>query len=90
LEIAFDADCFTNPHVARALASLIGLRTREQKFLSYDHPTRIITWDKRYKGIDDALIAGATLKYLNVSEWLTSLTPDCFEAATHQLAGISL
>ncbi|MGD9628563.1 MAG: hypothetical protein AB7V18_04915 [Pyrinomonadaceae bacterium] len=90
LEIAFDADCFTNPHVARSLASLIALRTREQKFLSYDHPVRIITWDKRYKGIDDALIAGVTLKYQNVSEWLTLLTPDCFEAARHQLAGISL
>lgn len=90
LEIAFDADCFTNPHVARALASLIGLRTREQNFLSYDHLTRIITWDKRYKGIDDALIAGATLRYLNVSEWLRLLTPDCFEAARNQLAGTSL
>lgn len=88
LEIAFDADCFTNPHVARSLASLIALRTREQKFLSYDHPVRIITWDKRFKGIDDALIAGATLKYLDVSEWLASLTPDCFEAARHPLVGI--
>lgn len=88
LEIAFDADCFTNPHVARSLASLIALRTREQQFLSYDHPVRIIAWDKQYKGIDDALIAGATLKYLDVSEWLASLTPNCFEAATHQLAGI--
>lgn len=90
LEIAFDADCVTNPHVARSLASLIALRTREQRFLSYDRPIRIITWDKRYKGIDDALIAGATLKHLNVAEWLTSLTPDCFESARHQLAGISL
>jgi hypothetical protein len=89
-EIAFDADCFTNPYVARALASLIAIRIREQQFLSYDHAIRIITWDKRYKGIDDALIAGATLEYLNVSEWLTLLTPDCFEAARHQLAGISL
>jgi hypothetical protein len=90
LEIAFDADCFTNPHVARSLASLIALRTREQEFLSYDHPTTVLAWDKRFKGIDDALIAGATLKHLNTSEWLASLTPACFEAARHQLAGISL
>lgn len=90
LEIAFDADCFTNPHVARAIASLISLRIREQQFLSYDHPTRILTWDKRFKGIDDALIAGASIKNLHVSEWLKSLTPECFEAARHQLAGISL
>lgn len=90
LEIAFDADCFTNPHVARALASLIALRTREQRFLSYDHTTRIITWDKRYKGIDDALIAGASFKYLEVSDWLGLLTLECFDEAKHQLAGISL
>ncbi|MEQ1878337.1 MAG: hypothetical protein ABL958_16970 [Bdellovibrionia bacterium] len=90
LEIAFDADCFTNPHVARSLASLIALRIREQQFLSYDHPTKILTWDRRFKGIDDALIAGASIKNLNVSEWLRSLTPECFEAARHQLEGISL
>lgn len=90
LEIAFDNDSFTNPHVARALASLIAQRTREQQFLSYEHPIRIITWDKRFKGIDDALIEGATLKYLHVSEWLRSLTPECSEAASLQLAGISL
>ena len=89
LEIAFDADGFTNPHVARAIASLISLRSREQQFLSYDHPTRILTWDKRLKGIDDALIAGAPIKNLHVCEWLRSLQPECFEAARHQLAGVS-
>lgn len=90
LEIAFDADCFTNPHVARALASLVGLRTREQKFLSYERQTRILSWDRRFKGIDDALIAGASLKHLSVNEWLRALTPQCLDAATHYLKGISL
>ena len=88
LEIAFDADCFTNPHVARAIASLIALRIREQRFLSHDHPTRLLTWDRHFKGIDDALIAGAPIKNLHLSEWLGSLQPECFEAASHQLAGI--
>ncbi len=88
LEIAFDADCFTNPHVARALASLIALRKREQQFLSCDKPIKILAWDKRFKGIDDALIAGAYLKYLEVSDWLGLLTPECFDEASHQLAGI--
>ncbi len=90
LEIAFDADCFTNPHVARALASLIALRIREQQFLSYDNPIRILTWDRRFKGIDDALIADATLKDLEVQEWLRALTPECFEVASHQLSGLSI
>jgi hypothetical protein len=88
LEIAFDADCFTNPHVARALASLIAFRKREQQFLSCDKQTKIIAWDRRFKGIDDALIAGASLKYLEVSDWLGSLTPECFAEAYPQLAGI--
>jgi len=88
LEIAFDADCFTNPHVARALASLLALRIREQQFLSCDKPTKILAWDRRFKGIDDALTAGASLKYLEVSDWLGLLTPECFDEASHQLAGI--
>ena len=88
LEIAFDADCSTNPHVARAMASLLALRLREQRFLSCDKPTQIIAWDKRFKGIDDALIAGASLKYLDVSDWLGLLTPECFDEASHQLGGI--
>lgn len=88
LEIAFDADCITNPHVARALASLIALRKREQQFLSCDKPTKILAWDRRFKGIDDALIAGVSLKYLEVADWLGLLTPECFNEASHQLAGI--
>ncbi|MEQ1606444.1 MAG: hypothetical protein ABL999_16405 [Pyrinomonadaceae bacterium] len=88
LEIAFDADCFTNPHVARAMASLLAIRIREQQFLSCDKPTKILVWDRRFKGIDDALIAGASLKCLEVSDWLRSLTPECFNEANHQLAGI--
>ncbi|HRJ88532.1 MAG TPA: hypothetical protein PLX39_07545 [Pyrinomonadaceae bacterium] len=90
LEVAFDADSFTNPHVARALASLLALRIREQQFLFCDKPTKILAWDRRFKGIDDALIAGASLKYLQVSDWLGLLTPECFEEASHQLAGISM
>ena len=88
LEIAFDADSFTNPHVARALASLLALRIREQQFLSCDKPTKILAWDSRFKGIDDALMAGASLKYLEVSDWLELLTPECLDEASHQLARI--
>ena len=88
LEIAFDADCFTNPHVARAMASLLAIRIREQQFLSCDKPTKILAWDRRFKGIDDALTVGTSLKYLEVSDWLGSLTPECFDEASHQLAGI--
>lgn len=90
LEIAFDTDCCINPHVARAMASLIALRKREQRFLSCDEPTKILAWDRRFKGVDDALIAGACLKHLEVSDWLGLLTPECFEEASHQFTGLSL
>lgn len=90
LEIAFDADCFTNPHVARSMASLLARRIREQQFLSCGKPTKILAWDRRFKGIDDALIAGASLKYLEVCDWLGLLTPECFVEASRQLSGISL
>ncbi len=88
LEIAFDADCFTNPHVARSTAALIALRMREQRFLFCDKPTKILAWNPTFKGIDDALIADVPLKSLEVEEWLRLLTPECLDEARHQLEGI--
>jgi len=86
LEIAFDNDSFTNPHVARALASLIRRRYSDQISVAYNEDVRIVTWDKRIKGLDDALLTGAPLKYLTVAEWLKSLTPECLEQASCQLS----
>lgn len=85
LELAFDSDCFTNPHVARSLGSLVALHIREQQFLRCDRPTRVLTWEKQFKGIDDALLAGAPLNRLSVREWLNKLTPECLAAAAPQL-----
>ncbi|MGE3385023.1 MAG: hypothetical protein AB7L70_19005 [Pyrinomonadaceae bacterium] len=86
LEVAFDNDSFTNPHVARALAALLRLRFLDQKSYSYNENVRIVTWEKRVKGLDDALLTGASLKYLTVSEWLKYLTPECKEQANRQLS----
>lgn len=86
LEIAFDNDSFTNPHVARALAALLRIRYSDQAAFGYDEDVRIISWDRSVKGIDDALLAGHRLEYLTVAEWLKGLTPKCFEWANHQLA----
>lgn len=85
LEIAFDNDSFTNPHVARALAALVRLRCSDQTSFAYNEHVRIVTWDKRIKGLDDALLTGAPLKYLTVAEWLKCLTPECLEQASSQL-----
>lgn len=86
LEIAFDNDSFTNPHVARALAGLIRRRYSDQRSFAYDDEVRILTWDMRFKGIDEALLVGARLEYLTVSKWLGSLTHHCLIEAKHQLS----
>lgn len=85
LEIAFDLDSFTNPHVSRALAALVRLRYADQSSFGYCDDVRILTWDRRFKGIDEALLAGARLEYLAVSDWLESLTAECLEQARRQL-----
>ncbi len=86
LEIAFDNDSFTNPHVARALAALIRLRRSDQSSHAYNEEVRIVTWDWSLKGIDEALLAGARLRYLTVPEWLKCLRPECLEQANQQLS----
>lgn len=86
LEIAFDNDSFTNPHVARALASLIRLRCSDQTSFAYKDDVRILTWDRSIKGLDDALLTSAPLEYLTVAKWLKNLTPECREQASCQLS----
>ena len=86
LEIAFDLDSFTNPHVSRALAGLIRLRHEDQSSFGYSDGVRILAWDGRFKGIDEALLAGSRLEYLTIPEWLKYLSPRCLEQARHQLS----
>ena len=89
LEIAFDNDSFTNPHVARALAALLKLRFSDQRSSAYEDETRILSWDRSAKGLDEALLAGFELRSLTVTDWLKELTPECREQANRQLsAGI--
>ncbi len=86
LEIAFDLDSFDNPHVSRALAALVRLRYSDQICFEYSDDVRILAWDRRFKGIDEALLADARLEYLTVAEWLKYLSPECLEQASRQLS----
>ena len=86
LDIAFDNDSFTNPHVARALSALVQLRVSDQASFGYNEDIRIVTWDKRIKGLDDALLTRVPLEYLTLAEWLKYLAPECLEQANHQLS----
>lgn len=88
LEIAFDNDSFTNPHVARALAALIRLRRSDQNSFAYSEEVRIVTWDRSLKGIDEALLADVRLQYLTVPEWLEDLSPECLEQANQQISAL--
>lgn len=86
LEIAFDLDNFTNPQVARALAALVRLRYSDQNSFGYTDDVRILVWDRRYKGIDEALLAGSKLDGLTVSDWIKHLSTGCLEQALGQLS----
>lgn len=86
LEIAFDLDSFTNPHVARALAALVRLRYSDQASFGYGDGVRIVVWDGSVKGIDEALLAQVPLLHLSVPEWLKRLSPQCLGEANRHLA----
>lgn len=85
LEVAFDNDSFTNPHVARALSALVRLRNSDQNSFGYTDDVSILVWDRRFKGIDEALLAESRLESLSVTEWIKQLSPKCVEQALGQL-----
>jgi len=70
--IAFDADYKTNPAVARQLARLIAAREQDIAAHQLSTSTRIVCW-RRYKGIDDAVLANAPLETMTILEWISTL-----------------
>lgn len=75
ITLAFDIDYSDNFFVTTSLAKLIN------GFASHSIPSvinqiSILTWNPKFKGIDDALINQASLKSFDVLEWFKSLSPD--------------
>lgn len=70
--IAFDADYKTNAAVAQQLARLIAARERDALAHELSMSTQVVTWE-RYKGIDDAVLAGVELKIVTISQWISML-----------------
>jgi hypothetical protein len=70
--IAFDADYKTNPAVARQLARLIAAREQDIAAHQLSTSTRIVCW-RRYKGIDDAVLANVPLETMTILEWISTL-----------------
>lgn len=59
LVVAYDMDAETNPHVARYRSDLIVTAFKSR------WRVRVALWNPHYKGIDDALVAGTTISYVN-------------------------
>jgi hypothetical protein len=70
--IAFDADYKTNPAVTRQLARLIAAREQDIAAHQLSTSTRIVCW-RRYKGIDDAVLANVPLETMTILEWISTL-----------------
>ncbi|MBS1789704.1 MAG: hypothetical protein JST85_18410 [Acidobacteria bacterium] len=71
--IAFDQDYYNNDAVCLRLAALIAGRWRSEGTLA---TTRVAVWDRKWKGIDDAVLRGASIKFIGISSWFSQLTPD--------------
>jgi hypothetical protein len=70
--IAFDADYKTNPAVARQLARLMVARHQDTADHDLQTTTRIVSW-RRYKGIDDAVLANVALETMTIPQWTSTL-----------------
>lgn len=72
---AFDVDYFENYFVAFSLAKLINnLAFCSPKIIKNE--ISILTWNPKYRGIDDALLNQTSLISINVREWFFSLSND--------------
>lgn len=71
--LAFDNDYHENPAVIRQLAKLILLISEFDDPKSINKNTVILIWERRYKGIDDALLNAATINESSLNEWIWNL-----------------
>lgn len=84
--IAFDADCYENPHVSRAVARLINLLLLSSVKLKFQSEVKILTWKPIVKGIDDAFLNRLPIMCQSPDEWLKSLGEKCQREAAEILA----
>lgn len=73
--LAFDADAAKNTNVARAQ------RLAAEAMKNEGYTVKIETWSDEYKGIDDALAAGAEIKTLEATEAWEKIEADEYSAA---------
>jgi len=81
--IAFDQDSYSNKAVCFHLASLIARRMRSERTLA---TTRIASWDRRFKGIDDAAVRNIPITSISVRSWFDRLSPHFQQIALTRFA----
>ena len=80
LFLAFDNDYQDNPAVLRQLIRLLQLRFADNQTSNLQFPTKILHWDIKYKGIDDALLNSSQILELTIPQWI-SLLSDTFRTS---------
>lgn len=78
--LAFDNDYQDNPAVLRQFIRLLQLRFAENQMTNLQFPTKILYWDIKYKGIDDALLNSSKILELTIPQWI-SLLSDTFRTS---------
>ena len=74
LFLAFDGDGTENLFVARAILKLIKLRLQDSKKYQFQPQIKILIWDNRVKGIDDALLQNLSVTEISPADWYESLS----------------
>ena len=77
--LAFDNDYQENPAVLRQIAGLLKLRLQSVAEKEIQTSTKILTWSREEKGIDDALAKNQKISEMTVPDWVLSLDEKCRE-----------
>lgn len=76
VSLAFDNDYHEKPAVIRQLSKLILVISESDGSKSITENIVILNWERRFKGIDDALLNAAKIFELTLAEWFWNLTSE--------------
>ncbi len=74
--IAFDSDYHQNPLVIKQLARFLRLRFADDRTSNSHFPTKILHWNAKHKGIDDALLNASEIIELTISQWISVISDE--------------
>jgi hypothetical protein len=79
LYLAFDNDFHENPAVVRQFARILKRRLKGGRENRLSPETKILSWSRAVKGIDDALLQGEELEEMTVADWFSVLNDESRE-----------